>query len=199
MILYDVERVGSETRHYRRGALGTYAPDQSAAEELNHAVDGVGTDEPHRFSLELAAELGVSDERALAGHETAFGDGRKYAHHRKRLQVGLHRRYRIAVLFVAEAQFRYRAFKLRHSLYYTTPGRATQEKSGACGDFRPMQKRVFPEWKDPFRYSLYAGYTLTFFLVLSYLSNLTTPSAVAKSVSSLPMPTLVPGWNLVPR
>ena len=42
-------------------------------------------------------------------------------------------------------------------------------------------------------------YTLTCFLSLPLRSNLTTPSLRAKSVSSPPMPTLLPGWILVPR
>jgi Tat protein secretion system quality control protein TatD with DNase activity len=37
------------------------------------------------------------------------------------------------------------------------------------------------------------GYTLTCFLVLSFLSYLTFPSIMANSVSSLPLPTLTPG------
>ena len=38
------------------------------------------------------------------------------------------------------------------------------------------------------------GYTETCFLSLPNLSNLTFPSTVANNVSSLPIPTFVPGW-----
>jgi len=43
------------------------------------------------------------------------------------------------------------------------------------------------------------SYTLTCFLPRCLVSKRTTPSTVAKSVSSLPMPTLLPGWKCVPR
>ena len=43
-----------------------------------------------------------------------------------------------------------------------------------------------------------AVYTLTCFLSLPSLSNLTVPVTFAYKVSSLPMPTFYPGWNFVP-
>ena len=42
------------------------------------------------------------------------------------------------------------------------------------------------------------GYTLTCFLSRPLRSNFTTPSTMANRVSSLPRPTLLPGWILVP-
>src|SRR3990172_3730932 len=49
--------------------------------------------------------------------------------------------------------------------------------------------------------SVYEGvaYALTCLRVLSSGSNFTTPLILAKSVSSLPLPTFAPGWILVPR
>src|SRR5690606_21208117 len=64
-------------------------------------------------------------------------------------------------------------------------------------NFPPYAKKSRPGCRDLF-FANYIVTILTCFLSLPNLSNLTTPDFRAKSVSSLPFPTLAPGWIFVP-